>query len=169
MRWCAFTIHTFECGEQSSVPERADRLTGTGRRRPDAHAALPDPRRRRRDPQRVVVPGVRARPPQGTDRHPDRWPRPVAGGGGRAGGAYALVRRKELIAIQIGGRGQWRVEVDELERFIQRKYAEARAGTVPAEEPSADAEGSSGEGSSGEVSSGEASGDRASSGGASRS
>ena len=28
--------------------------------------------------------------------------------------AYALVRRKELIAIQIGGRGQWRVEVDEL-------------------------------------------------------
>ena len=47
--------------------------------------------------------------------------------------AYALVRRKELIAIQIGGRGQWRVEVDELERFIQRKYAEARAGTVPEE------------------------------------
>ena len=46
--------------------------------------------------------------------------------------AYALVRRKELIAIQIGGRGQWRVEVDELERFIQQKYAEARAGAVPA-------------------------------------
>ena len=45
--------------------------------------------------------------------------------------AYALVRRKELIAIHIGGRGQWRVEVDELERFIQQKYAEARA-TVPA-------------------------------------
>jgi excisionase family DNA binding protein len=52
--------------------------------------------------------------------------------------AYALVRRKELIAIQIGGRGQWRVEVDELERFIQQKYAEARAGTVP-EQPPADA------------------------------
>jgi excisionase family DNA binding protein len=47
--------------------------------------------------------------------------------------AYALVRRKELIAIQIGGRGQWRVEVDELERFIQQKYAEARAGIVPAD------------------------------------
>src|SRR5437763_4897611 len=44
---------------------------------------------------------------------------------------YALVRRKELVAIQIGGRGQWRVEVDELERFIQQKYAEARAGAVP--------------------------------------
>ena len=51
--------------------------------------------------------------------------------------AYALVRRKELIAIQIGGRGQWRVETDELERFIQQKYAEARAGTVP-DAPAAD-------------------------------
>jgi excisionase family DNA binding protein len=49
--------------------------------------------------------------------------------------AYALVRRKELIAIQIGGRGQWRVEVDELERFIQQKYAEARADAVPEEQP----------------------------------
>ena len=52
--------------------------------------------------------------------------------------AYALVRRKELIAIQIGGRGQWRVEKDELERFIQQKYAEARATGVegpPAGEP----------------------------------
>jgi excisionase family DNA binding protein len=45
--------------------------------------------------------------------------------------AYALVRRKDLIGLQIGGRGQWRIEVDELERFIQQKYAEARAGTVP--------------------------------------
>jgi excisionase family DNA binding protein len=44
--------------------------------------------------------------------------------------AYALVRRKELIAIQIGGRGQWRIEIDELERFIKQKYAEARAGAV---------------------------------------
>src|SRR3712207_3753334 len=47
--------------------------------------------------------------------------------------AYALVRRKELIAIQIGGRGAGRVEVDELERFIQKKYAGARAGPVPDE------------------------------------
>jgi excisionase family DNA binding protein len=53
--------------------------------------------------------------------------------------AYALVRRKELIAIQIGGRGQWRVEVDELERFIEQKYAEARAGTAPEEPPAAPA------------------------------
>jgi excisionase family DNA binding protein len=54
--------------------------------------------------------------------------------------AYALVRRKELIAIQIGGRGQWRVEVDELERFIQQKYAEARAGAVPEVAPAPDGE-----------------------------
>jgi excisionase family DNA binding protein len=46
---------------------------------------------------------------------------------------YALVRRKELLAIQIGGRGQWRVETAELERFIAQKYDEARAGTVPDE------------------------------------
>ena len=51
--------------------------------------------------------------------------------------AYALVRRKDLIAIQIGGRGQWRIEVDELERFIQQKYAEA-GGTLAAEEQVAD-------------------------------
>ena len=38
--------------------------------------------------------------------------------------AYALVRRGELRAIQVGGRGQWRVEVDELEAYIQRMYAE---------------------------------------------
>lgn len=49
--------------------------------------------------------------------------------------AYALVKRKELLAIQIGGRGQWRIEVDELERFIQQKYAEARADTAPPAEP----------------------------------
>src|SRR3954468_21953752 len=54
--------------------------------------------------------------------------------------AYALVRRKELIAIQIGGRGAWRVEVDELERFIQQRYAEARAG-IPPQEPEGDDDG----------------------------
>src|SRR3954465_9848421 len=63
--------------------------------------------------------------------------------------AYALVRRKELIAIQIGGRGQWRVEVDELERFIQRKYAEARGGTGSAGETPAGAQGARGGGAQG--------------------
>src|SRR3954469_4754321 len=51
---------------------------------------------------------------------------------------YALVRRKELLAIQIGGRGQWRVEAAELERFIAQRYDEARAGNVP-HEPEIDA------------------------------
>ncbi len=40
--------------------------------------------------------------------------------------AYALVRSGELPAIKIGGRGQWRVEAAELERYIERKYAETR-------------------------------------------
>lgn len=35
---------------------------------------------------------------------------------------YALVRRKELKAIKIGGRGQLRVEDSELEAYIQRAY-----------------------------------------------
>lgn len=39
---------------------------------------------------------------------------------------YALVRRGELPAIKIGGRGQWRVESSQLEEFIQRMYAETR-------------------------------------------
>jgi excisionase family DNA binding protein len=43
--------------------------------------------------------------------------------------ARALVTSGELPAIQVGGRGQWRVEVSELEAYIQRKYAEARAKT----------------------------------------
>lgn len=40
--------------------------------------------------------------------------------------AYALVRSGELPAIQVGGRGQWRVEVTELESYIERKYAETK-------------------------------------------
>lgn len=39
---------------------------------------------------------------------------------------YALVRRGELPAIKIGGRGQWRVEATQLEEFIQHLYAETR-------------------------------------------
>ena len=43
--------------------------------------------------------------------------------------ARALVTSGELPAIQVGGRGQWRVEVSELEAYIQRRYAEARRKT----------------------------------------
>jgi len=51
---------------------------------------------------------------------------------------YALVRRGDLVAIKIGGRGQWRVEATELEAYIQRMYAEAR--TFIDEHPFEDAE-----------------------------
>lgn len=40
---------------------------------------------------------------------------------------YALVRSGELPAIKIGGRGQWRVERDQLESYIQKAYAQTRA------------------------------------------
>lgn len=40
--------------------------------------------------------------------------------------AYALVRGGDLPAIKVGGRGQWRVETDELEAYIQRMYARTR-------------------------------------------
>lgn len=39
---------------------------------------------------------------------------------------YALVRSGELPAIKIGGRGQWRVESAELEKYIERMYAQTR-------------------------------------------
>ncbi|WP_121254934.1 helix-turn-helix domain-containing protein [Nocardioides ferulae] len=40
---------------------------------------------------------------------------------------YALVRRGDLPAIKIGGRGQWRVEASQLEEYIARMYAETRS------------------------------------------
>jgi excisionase family DNA binding protein len=40
--------------------------------------------------------------------------------------AYALVRNRELDAIKIGGRGQWRVERDRLEDYIARMYQQTR-------------------------------------------
>jgi excisionase family DNA binding protein len=53
--------------------------------------------------------------------------------------ARALVTSGELPAIQVGGRGQWRVEASELEAYIQRKYAEARAKTRTRTLPPAEA------------------------------
>lgn len=40
--------------------------------------------------------------------------------------AYALVRSGDLPAIKVGGRGQWRVEVSELEGYIERMYDQTR-------------------------------------------
>lgn len=39
--------------------------------------------------------------------------------------AYSLVRSGELKAIQVGGRGQWRIEEKMLEQYIEDRYAEA--------------------------------------------
>ncbi|MGD9961058.1 helix-turn-helix domain-containing protein [Nocardioides sp.] len=46
---------------------------------------------------------------------------------------YALVRRGDLVAIKIGGRGQWRVESSQLEAYIERAYNDAA--TFVAEHP----------------------------------
>lgn len=37
----------------------------------------------------------------------------------------ALVQRRELKALQLGGRQQWRIEASELESFIERMYVRA--------------------------------------------
>ena len=39
---------------------------------------------------------------------------------------YALVRRGDIPAVKIGGRGQWRVEATEVEKYIERLYAETK-------------------------------------------
>ena len=39
---------------------------------------------------------------------------------------YSLVRTGDLAAIKVGGRGQWRVEVSELESYIARMYDQTR-------------------------------------------
>lgn len=40
---------------------------------------------------------------------------------------YALVRSGELPAIQVGGRGQWRVETHKLEEYISGAYEKTAA------------------------------------------
>lgn len=37
---------------------------------------------------------------------------------------YALIRRGDLSAVKVGGRGQWRIERDKLEEYIARLYAD---------------------------------------------
>lgn len=49
--------------------------------------------------------------------------------------AYALVNSGELPAMKVGGQGkagQWRVDADDLEAYIQRMYAETRASIAAA-------------------------------------
>jgi len=38
---------------------------------------------------------------------------------------YALVRDRSLLAVKIGGRGQWRVERSKLEDYIAQLYEDA--------------------------------------------
>jgi excisionase family DNA binding protein len=58
---------------------------------------------------------------------------------------YSLVRSGELPAIKIGGRGQWRVEASELEKYIQRMYAQTREFVSTHQYGRAPAEGSEGQ------------------------
>lgn len=54
--------------------------------------------------------------------------------------AYSLVRHRDLPAIQVGGRGQWRVAVKELHAYIDPCYAASRTsppGPELADSPSA--------------------------------
>lgn len=44
--------------------------------------------------------------------------------------AYALVRTGDLRALQVGGRGQWRIELVELEAYIERCYQAVSAETA---------------------------------------
>lgn len=37
---------------------------------------------------------------------------------------YALIRRGDLRAMKIGGRGAWRIGREDLEAYIERTYAE---------------------------------------------
>lgn len=44
--------------------------------------------------------------------------------------AYSLVRSGELPAIRFGSRGQWRIEKDVLESYIEAKYEEVRRSSL---------------------------------------
>lgn len=51
---------------------------------------------------------------------------------------YALVRSGDLPAIQVGGRGQWRVERSKLEDYIERMYEQAARNLEKLPEPQDD-------------------------------
>lgn len=49
----------------------------------------------------------------------------------------ALIKSGDIDGIQIGGRGQWRVEEAKLDEYIERQYAaqrEARSTSSPSQE-----------------------------------
>lgn len=52
--------------------------------------------------------------------------------------ARALVRSGDLVAIQVGGRGQWRIERSKLEEYIARMYEHAARNLDKLPEPKDD-------------------------------
>lgn len=46
----------------------------------------------------------------------------------------ALIKSGDLEGIQIGGRGQWRVEEAKLDEYIERQYAAQRASRMTHEQ-----------------------------------
>lgn len=47
----------------------------------------------------------------------------------------ALIKTGDLEGIQIGGRGQWRVEEAKLDEYIERQYAAQRASRATSASP----------------------------------
>jgi len=47
----------------------------------------------------------------------------------------ALIKTGDLEGIQIGGRGQWRVEEAKLDEYIERQYAAQRASRTDSTTP----------------------------------
>lgn len=45
--------------------------------------------------------------------------------------ARSLLARREIRAIQVGGRGIWRIDVAEVDAYIERQYADQEAGHHP--------------------------------------
>ncbi len=43
-----------------------------------------------------------------------------------AGQVRTLIKNGEIPAIQVGGRGQWRIEESKLEEYIQHGYEQTR-------------------------------------------
>ena len=94
------------------------------RLRPRAHHAQ-RPRRCHRSPQ-VVIRGARGPPevPRWAHGRPPRFLTLADVAevlNTSSAQVYALVRRGDLPAIKIGGRGQWRVERAALEDYIERQ------------------------------------------------
>ncbi|MCT1605777.1 helix-turn-helix domain-containing protein [Nesterenkonia massiliensis] len=48
----------------------------------------------------------------------------------------ALIKSGDIVGIQIGGRGQWRVEEAKLDEYIERQYAAQRESRSTSSSPS---------------------------------